>query len=119
MEDLTNANIMGPGSIDMGKAMSRVSETTVRQEELEKGLFETTAMVALALIDPKPNAKGHASYLLLTSRERKDLIGDLDAGFGRKLIERYAGGTQKLTVLSAMQLRKLLAGYHHSQDERK
>ena len=117
VEDLINASSGSNPNVDMGSLSKRASEITAKQEYISESLFKANTLVAMTLIDQKPDENNHVSYLLLTSKERKELQKELELYFNKSLL---LGGkkNQKYTVASAIILNKLLTDDHKSSDER-
>ena len=118
MEVIANDASYNNPKIDMGKIMSEVSELNAKQEYIADTLFQSETLVGMALIDPKEDKEGHCSYLLITSDERKELIGDLDAIYGDE-IKGGAKAGQNYTIASGALLKEFLTGKRKSSDERK
>jgi len=117
LEDLVNATSGNDQNIDIGKISRIVSEITVKQEYISETLFQLTAFVAMVLIDTIPDENNHTSFLLITSKEREDLLLELESYFDKSLLTNKIDNP-KYTVASAILLNKILTDKHKSRDER-
>jgi hypothetical protein len=116
---LVNAGAEDSPSLDMGEAMSKATDISTRHELIAKTLFESSLMVAYALVDTIPDKEGRLSYLLITSEERKKLVDEIEAQFGKDL--KGSKGGQRAgdwKVSTAKLLREFLAGDHKSKNQR-
>ena len=101
-----------PG-VDYAHLAAVMPEIAAQLEFLDKTLFQVTPAVFAALIDPKPDSQNHASHLLITKAQRKELVTMIDRSFGKKLAQKE----QNWTVGSASVLRSYLTGGHKSSDD--
>jgi hypothetical protein len=114
LEDITNVDL----NTDMGKLSRRVTEITTRQDYISETLFKMTSFVAMLLIDKHPDENNKCSYLLVTSKERKELLKELELYFPNSVLKSKKNNP-KYTVASAIILNTILAGEHKSSDQRK
>lgn len=117
LEKLTNASSGNNSNIDMGKLSNTVTEITAKQEYLSETLFQLTTFVAMLLIDEIPDKNNHVSFLLITSKERKNLLNELYSFFDKSLLIN-SKKNPKYTIASATILNTILTGDHKSSDER-
>ena len=117
LEELTNASSGNNPNIDIGKLSRRATEITAKQDYIEETLFHVTKLVAMALINQVPDENNHLSFLLITAKERKDLLTQLESSFGKSVLNSTEKNP-KFTVASAMILKKILTDEHKSSDQR-
>lgn len=117
LEELTNATSGSNPNIDIGKLSRRVSEITAKQDYIAETFFHLTIFVAMTLIDQVPDENNHVSFLLITAKERKDLMNQLESYFGKSVLNS-TDKNPKYTVASAKLLKKILTDEHKSSDER-
>ena len=77
--------------------------TTHRRE-----LFTLSPSVTLVLIQPEPDSTNKMNRLNIAAKERDDLIGILDKGFGQRVIRQTKGDQRAVDAIAAM-LRQWLA----------
>lgn len=117
LEELTNATSGSNPNIDIGKLSRRVSEITAKQDYITETFFHLTGFVAMTLIDRVPDEDNHVSFLLVTGKERKDLMNQLESYFGKSVLNS-TDKNPKYTVASAKLLKTILTDEHKSSDER-
>jgi hypothetical protein len=117
LEKLTNATSENNSNIDMGKLSRTVTEITAKQEYISESLFQLTTLIAMILIDEVPDKNNHVSFLLITSKERKNLLNELYSFFDKSLLIN-SKKNPKYTIASAIILNTILTGDHKSSDER-
>jgi hypothetical protein len=116
LEELINALSSNNQNIDIGKLSSKASEITSKVEYISETLFKANTFVAMCLIDTIPDENNHVSYLLITSKERKTLLKELELFFGKSLQTKQ--NNPKYTIASAIILKSILTDKHKSSDER-
>ncbi len=113
LEEIINAT---PSS-DMGKLSRKVSEITTDQDYISETLLKTTAFIVMLMVDEKPDENNKCSFLLITSKERKALLKELESFFPKSVL-KSKDKNPKYTVASAIILNTILTGDHKSSDER-
>lgn len=87
--DIASAILSGPKpGVDYGKMVAKMPKIRAQLDDIDQTLFQAAPAIFGTLIDPKEDSKNHASHLLVTKAERKDLIDDLNLRFGAKLEEK-------------------------------
>jgi hypothetical protein len=117
LEELTNATSGSNPNIDIGKLSRRVSEISAKQDYISETFFHLTGFVAMTLIDEVPDENNHVSFLLITAKERKELLNQLESYFGKSVLNS-TDKNPKFTVASAKLFKKILTDEHKSADER-
>lgn len=80
------AMLAGPKpDVDYGVLAGHMPEVTAQIEYVNETIFKATPMVAYSLISTKPDSKNKLSHLSITRKQAQDLIGSLQAGFGKSL----------------------------------
>jgi hypothetical protein len=81
--------LSGPkNGVDYGAIMARAPELTAYIEQVDKGIFDISVPVALSLIDQgRIDKEGKLSYLILTEKQRAQMVKLLESIFGSKLSE--------------------------------
>lgn len=83
---IASAFVGGPkDGVDYGKMAARLPQITATLDEIDKSLFQMTAMIFVALIDMKGDSQNRANHLLLTKDQRATLVGSIDSAFGASL----------------------------------
>jgi hypothetical protein len=89
MEELSKgaeAMVAGPKpGVDYGKIVANAPKITAAIEEIDKSLFQMTAMVFMSLIDMKADCQNRANHLLINKAQRDDLVQQIDDAFGANL----------------------------------
>jgi hypothetical protein len=91
----------------------RAARVSANLHDLPRELFSLTPSVPQVLIDPKPDSANRMSRLRITATERKDLIDNLDQGFGKGITESRKGDRPALEAAAAL-LRQWLATSGHT-----
>jgi hypothetical protein len=74
-----------------GAFAARAPELTARVEHLDKMIFDMSKAVFLSLLDEERTDKdGNISHLIVTAKERDQIIKRIDASFGSKLEDKNA-----------------------------
>lgn len=74
--------------VDYDAMAAHAPELTAQDEYLDKIIFETSPAVFLCLVDERADSQGHASHLIITSAQRKQMIGKINTLFGSKLNDK-------------------------------
>jgi hypothetical protein len=117
LESAINASSENNSNVDIGKLSRTVTKITAKQEYISETLFQITTVVAMMLIDTIPDENNHTTFLLITSKEREDLLSELESYFDKLLLTNHIDNP-KYTVASAIILNKILTDDHKSSDER-
>jgi len=90
--------------VDYGKLAAQVPEVNAKLEDVDKSLFQLTALIFMPFIDMKADSQNRANHLLLTKEERDRLVGSIDNGFGTKLEKdrRYVVSEAKLIKMKLL-----------------
>jgi hypothetical protein len=81
--------ISGPKpGVDYGAIAAQAPKLSATLDYVDHAIFEATPLVFGTLIDPVPDANNKMSKLIITSAERKKLIGDINSYFGTKLDQK-------------------------------
>lgn len=103
----------GPkAGVDYQKLATEMPQIRAQLDYIDKALFDASVLVAMTLLDTKPDSNNRVARLIITKEERSKLIDDLDTGFGTKLDEK----DQNYTVTTAQLLRDFLRK-HKASDE--
>lgn len=99
MDDLCSTMIAGPKpGVDYGPIAASAPKITANVEYLDQTLFEVSPLVFAALISDMPDKQGHMSHLILTHKERDEMVRTLNVAF--PLIDaknpKYLTGAAKL-----------------------
>lgn len=84
---------------DYGAIAANAPKINAKLDYNAKTLFQGSAIIAMALIDQKPDAHGKLSHLVITRREKAELVKTVNSSFGKKLNEKnptYLVGSVKL-----------------------
>lgn len=102
-----------PG-INYGKITGHMPEVSAQVEYINETIFKATPMIAFSIISSKPDSKSHLSHLSITKKQSNELVGRLQAIFGKSLDAK----NQNWTTSSASLLRTVLRdkGYKYSDD---
>lgn len=76
-----------PG-MDYGAQMSNFTELRAQAEQHRKMLIRVSGMVFAAMLNPQPDAQGHMSRLVITSRERGEILKAIQTSFGPKITQK-------------------------------
>jgi hypothetical protein len=115
---MISAGTESNSNINLGEISSSVTDITSKHEYIMQTLLDASPMFAYSILDTIPDDKGIVSYLLLTSKERKNLIAKIDSHFG-DAAKILAPGKKKSTYLAiAYLLRSELTGKRKSRDDR-
>lgn len=101
-----------PG-VDYGKVAVGMPKLRADMEYIDKNLLLMSVMVFNALISPTPDKQGHMSRLMVTRKERDQLVHQINTGF-----KKLDAKNSNYTVSSAAILRDYLArkGYKCADD---
>jgi hypothetical protein len=114
MTEIGTAFMEGPKpGVDYSKLGAEMPQLRAGLEYIDKGLMQVSVGVFGALIDLKPDSKGHASHLIITKAERSNLVDRLNIAFGSKLDQK----DQNLLVSAATVLRGYLLKDFKCSDE--
>ena len=78
--------INNPEKINVGKLMSRQGDLSAKHEEFMRSLMQTSLFLSQILVSEKPDTEGKMSILGITSKQKQDLIKDLEMVFGEKVM---------------------------------
>ena len=100
--------------VDYGVLAGHMPEVTAQIEYVNETIFKATPMVAYSLISTKPDSKNQLSHLSITRKQAQELVGSLQAGFGKSLDAK----DQNWTTAAASLLRTFLRdkGYKYLDD---
>ena len=115
MIDLASTMLAGPQpDVNYGALVAEAPKLTAKIEYIDHALFEATPLVFAALMDEKPDSKGHMSRLIITKMEKEQLLQKINSGFGDKLDQK----NPNYLVGSAVLIRDFLTekGYHCSDE---
>jgi len=104
------------GHFNLGKYRLEAGAIPAEKQGLLDALVYASNLVARALVDENPDDSGNLNYLVLTSKNREELINSLDQTFGEGAKESKPSTANLDTPAAA--LRNILAGKHRSADER-
>lgn len=107
-----------PEEFNQGEYMSKISALQANQETAMTLLIQSSVLVTHSFVSKQPDEKGNLSYLVLTSKQRKELISELDSIFGKSIKNGMQEGQTHLEACAGA-LRQVLSGGHKSSDERK
>lgn len=112
--DISSAFVAGPKpGVDYGKLAAEVPKIRAELEYIDRSLFEAAPLIFATLIDKRPDSQNHASHLIITKVERRDLIDAVNRDFGMKLDQK----DQNFIVSSASILRTYLLKDYKCSDE--
>lgn len=81
--------ISGPKpGVDYDAIAAQAPKLTATLDYVDHAIFEATPLIFGTLIDPVPDANNKMSKLIITTAERKKLIGDINSYFGAKLDQK-------------------------------
>ena len=115
MTEIASEFIAGPKpGVDYGKLAAEMPQLRAQLDYIDQSLFhKCTPAVFEALIDSKPDSKGHTSHLTITKAERAKLLDDITADFGTKLDQPHPN----YTVAAALVLKTGLLKDFKCSDE--
>jgi hypothetical protein len=76
-----------PG-IDYGKMVAAMPKLRAQLESVDESFTTISALVFATLGDQKPDKRNHLSHLIITKRQRNDLLRELRADFGIELRQK-------------------------------
>jgi hypothetical protein len=82
---ITTEFIVPKNGVDYGKLAAQVPEITANMEDVDKGLFQITALVFMSFVDTKADSQNRANHLLITKDQRDRLVRNIENGFGANL----------------------------------
>jgi hypothetical protein len=76
------ASISGPKpDVDYAAMATHMPELTAQNDQLDKIIFDATKIVALSLVDDKPNKAGTLDHLILTKSKRQTMLKSIEILF--------------------------------------
>jgi hypothetical protein len=100
--------------VDYDALAARMPELRAKLEYLDETLFQGSKLLSLALIDTKKvDSKGNVSHLVITKRQREQLIERIDGTFR----EDMKKDQKNWTTLSAEIIKVVLDAHYLSSDE--
>jgi hypothetical protein len=87
MNQMSKSMLSGPApGVNYGAMTARAPELTAEIEQIDKSLFKMSQALFLALVDEgRVDADGNLHHLVLSRKDRADMIHTIDVGFGRSL----------------------------------
>lgn len=82
---VVTAFIVPKNGVDYGKLAAQVPEINAKLEDVDKSLFQMTALVFMSFIDMKADSRNRANHLLITKEQRDRLVWSIDNSFGPSL----------------------------------
>ena len=82
---IATAFIVPKKGVDYGKLAAQVPEITAKLEDVDKSLFEMTALVFMSFIDMKADSQNRANHLLITKEQRDRLVWSINNSFRASL----------------------------------
>jgi hypothetical protein len=101
-----------PG-VDYGKLSVDFTQLSASFEEEDKAIFKLAPAFGLVLMDSHPDTAGHTSHLLITRKQRADLLHLIENDFGAALDDKNA----TWTVGSALVIRTFLKKNFKASDD--
>jgi hypothetical protein len=81
--------VKGPKpSVDYGALAAYMPQLTAKDGYLDKIIFDESAGIFLSLVDMRADKEGHASHLVITKDQRKQMIRRIETAFGSKLDDK-------------------------------
>jgi hypothetical protein len=74
--------------VDYGKLTAEMPQLRAFLEDDDHEIMRIGAMATFLLVDERPDSKNHASHLVISKAQRKQLVSDLSADFGDKLKQK-------------------------------
>ena len=79
----------GPkAGVDYGAIAAELPKLSAGLEFSEKTLFNGSPLVLGSIMSLRPDAKGHASHLTISKKEKDDLVRDIQMSFGETLTHK-------------------------------
>jgi hypothetical protein len=90
MIDASKKLLSGPEEgVNYGALLARAPELTAQVEQLDKMIFNISKAMFLGLLDEERTDKdGNISHLIVTARERNEMIQGIDIHFGSRLEDK-------------------------------
>jgi hypothetical protein len=87
MNQMSKAMLSGPApGVNYGAMTARAPELTAEVEQIDKSLFKMSQALFFALVDEgRVEADGNLHHLILSQKDRADLIHTIDIDFGQSL----------------------------------
>jgi hypothetical protein len=87
MNQMSKAMLSGPApGVNYGAMTARAPELTAQVEQIDKTMFTMSQPLFLALVDEgRVDADGKLHHLILSRKDRADMIHTIDIDFGRSL----------------------------------
>jgi hypothetical protein len=101
-----------PG-VDYEALAAHLPQLTAKDGYLDKIIFDGSVGIFLALVDKRADKQGHASHLIITKDQRKQMIRQIEMAFGSKLDEK----DQPYIISSAWLIREGLRKDYKSSDD--
>ena len=105
--DIVTAFIVPKDGVDYGKLAAKVPEITAKLEDVDKSLFQMTALVFMSFIDMKADSQNRANHLLITKAQRDSLVWKIDNSFGASLEKdrRYVVSEASLVKIKLLEFK--------------
>jgi hypothetical protein len=82
MSDICAKMIGGPQpNVNYSEVSAEMPKIGANLDYLDNAIFKSSPLIFAVLIDPQPDAQGHASKLVLTCKERDELVRTLNRDF--------------------------------------
>ncbi len=89
MKDIMKGLVGKPKlGMDYGAQLSNFTELRAEAEQHREMIIQMSAMVFAAMLNPQLDAQGHMSRLVITSRERGEILESIQARFGRTITQK-------------------------------
>ncbi len=109
---MTGAAGQKPGA-NYGGLAAELPTLRARLDYIDQTLFKDgTPLVAMTLLDPKPDFQNHVSHMIITKEEKATLLESLTTHFGAKMDQK----SQNFGVSAATVLRGFLNDHKCSDD---
>lgn len=81
--------VVGPKpGVDYEALAAYMPQLTAKDGYLDKIIFDGSAGIFLSLVDMREDKEGHASHLIVTKDQRKQMIRRIETAFGSKLDDK-------------------------------
>lgn len=93
MQEITQmakATLSGPApGVNYGAMAARAAELTAEVEQIDKGMFAMSQALFFGLVDEgRVAADGNLHHLILTKKDRADIVQTIDTAFGQTLDDK-------------------------------
>jgi hypothetical protein len=92
MVQMSKAILSGPApGVNYGAMTARAPELTAEVEQIDKSMFTISQAIFFALVDEgRVAADGNLHHLILTKKDRTDIVQTIDTAFGQTLNDKNA-----------------------------